>query len=149
MDLRASLAAGIASGGKDTELASQSEVQFVPTTDQRQVADIKKLTGIDTQPYGMIVLTTFWFKHAMEFGKLVAVIQPHPADKHKSILTGFTVMAIEKKHWNAAVRKILLGEVGYPVNGQSGLSMGVPKVTELVFMSLTKILQAKQEANNK
>jgi hypothetical protein len=141
LDTRAKLAAGrSAKEGQKPEIASQSEVAFVPTVDQKQFGDLKKLTGIDTTPTGMIVLSTFWFQHALEFGKVVVIVQADPADKRKTIFSTFSVFAIEHKHWNIVTKKIIMGEIGYPINGKEGLSQGLPKITAQVIQSFAQLV---------
>jgi hypothetical protein len=126
----------------DTELRAQSELQFEHPTDAAQINDLKQLTGVSSVPAGVIVQNIFWFNHVMEFGKVVGIVQPHPSSAQKSILTGYSLFAVERKWWDKSFRGARLSDsfLGKHLNTQTGLAMGFPKVTEQIFKAMSGIL---------
>lgn len=72
----------------DSELTLLSPAQV-------EEAGLARLTGLATPPAGAIEQTIFYVNQVMEFGKLMAVFQQHPADAGKTVATVYIALAIE------------------------------------------------------
>ncbi len=126
----------------DPVLRSQSEVRVETPTDSAQIAALKSLTGIATEPGNVVTQNIFWFNHVMEFAKVVGIVQAHPTDPGKTVITGYTVFAVERKWWDEKMGPIPLHMIflGQRLNTSSGLLMGLPKVTQQVFKSMAEMI---------
>jgi hypothetical protein len=71
----------------------QSEIRLRAPNDP-QFSDIASLTGIDTPLAGVFEHSIFWVNQVIHSGKILAVIQPHPADRTASIATIYLALAI-------------------------------------------------------
>jgi hypothetical protein len=72
----------------------QSELRVVPTAEIDE-AGYRKLTGIDSAVAGVLEQNIVHVNQVMQFGKLVAVFQPHPSDPDKTIVTTFMVLGVD------------------------------------------------------
>lgn len=129
--------------GKDASaISAESQVKVLRGEAIPRAAEWAKFTGVSSAPTLLVTEDMFWFSHVLEFGKVVGVVQAHPTDPSKSILTGYTVFAIEKKWWEFGLSGVTLQDafLGRWMNGTSGLSMGLPKVTQQLFRDLLRDL---------
>ncbi len=67
----------------------------VRTPAEVEQSGLTKLTGLDTPSVGAIEQSIFYVNQVMQFGKLLAVFQPHPGDPSKTVATVFVALAIE------------------------------------------------------
>jgi hypothetical protein len=56
---------------------------------------LTKLTELDTPSAGAIEQSIFYVNQVMQFGKLFAVFQQHPADPNRTVVTVFMTLAVE------------------------------------------------------
>jgi hypothetical protein len=56
---------------------------------------LTKLTGLDTPSAGAIEQSIFYVNQVMQFGKLIAVFQQHPADPNRTVVTVFMSLAVQ------------------------------------------------------
>jgi hypothetical protein len=56
---------------------------------------LTKLTGLDTPSAGAIEQSIFYVNQIMQFGKLIAVFQQHPANPNMTVATVFMSLAVE------------------------------------------------------
>jgi hypothetical protein len=100
-------------------------------------ADFPKLTGLDTPIAGALQQTIFYVNQVMQFGKLVAVFQPHPSDPKLTVASVFMALAIEtnvlgkRKEFantpilrNLVPAQVLAGKSSF--NSGNSLSAGLP-----------------------
>jgi hypothetical protein len=75
-------------------LEFKSELALVPA-DEIATRGLDKLTGIDTTPAGAIEQSIFYVNEVIEFGKLLAVFQPHSSDAGKTVVSVYVALAID------------------------------------------------------
>ena len=114
----------------------QSELRIVPPT-ENDAASLIKATGLATPVAGVLEQNIFWVNQIMQFGRLVAVFQPHPADASKTVATAFMALAVKsdvlerKKEYetipvlrNLVPAQVLVGNSSF--NTGSSISGGLP-----------------------
>jgi hypothetical protein len=117
-------------------LEFQSELRVLPAAEIDPLA-LAKLTGIDTPVTGVLEQNIFYVNQIMQFGKFLAVVQPHPADARRTIATTFIVLAIKtrvlerKKEYenvpvlrNLVPAQVLTGNSSF--NTGTSISAGLP-----------------------
>jgi hypothetical protein len=113
----------------------QNEVRLLPPQDADP--NLAKLTGINTPVAAVLEQNIFWINQIMQFGKFMAVFQPHPADPGKTIATTFMALAVKsdvlatKKEYetvpvlrNLVPAQVLVGNSSF--NTGNSLSAGLP-----------------------
>ncbi len=114
----------------------ESELRIIKTSDINEAA-LQKLTGVNTPVAGMLEQNMFYVNQVMRFGKLIAVVQPNPADANSSIATVMIALAVsshtldtKKKYQDVPVLRnmvpsqVLLGNSSF--NTGNSLSAGLP-----------------------
>ncbi len=114
----------------------ESELRILKAADVDE-ASLRKLTGVDTPVAGMLEQNMFYVNQVMRFGKLIAVVQPNPADANSSIATVMIALAVsshtldtKKKYQSVPVLRnmvpaqVLLGNSSF--NTGNSLSAGLP-----------------------
>jgi hypothetical protein len=72
----------------------QSELRVVPAAEIDD-AGYRKLTGVDSAVAGVLEQNIVHVNEVMQFGKLLAVFQPDPADAKRTIVTAFMVLGVD------------------------------------------------------
>ena len=111
----------------------------------------KKLTGVDTPVAGVLEQNMFYVNQMLRFGKLVAVIQPNPADAKSSIATVMIALAVgsstleQKKKYqtvpvlrNLVPSQVLLGNSSF--NTGNSISAGLPSFVRNRIKAIAGIL---------
>jgi hypothetical protein len=114
----------------------ESELRLLSASDVDEAA-LQKLTGINTPVAGLLEQSMFHVNQVMRFGKLIAVVQPNPADAGSSIATVMIALAVsshtldsKKKYQDVPVLRnmvpsqVLLGQSSF--NTGNSLSAGLP-----------------------
>ena len=114
----------------------ESELRLLKASDIDEAA-LQKLTGVNTPVAGMLEQSMFHVNQVMRFGKLIAVVQPNPADANSSIATVMIALAVsshtldsKKKYQDVPVLRnmvpsqVLLGQSSF--NTGNSLSAGLP-----------------------
>jgi hypothetical protein len=117
-------------------LEFESELALVPP-EEIAARDFTKLTRIDTPPAGAIEQSIFYVNEVMEFGKLLAVFQPHPTDANKTVVSVYVALAIDsnlltkRKEYlqvpvlrNMVPAQVLAGKSSF--NSGQSISAGLP-----------------------
>jgi hypothetical protein len=117
-------------------LEFRSELALVPP-EEIAARELNKLTGIDTPPSGAIEQNIFYVNEVMEFGKLLAVFQPHPSDAGKTVVSVYVALAIDsniltkRKEYlqvpvlrNMVPAQVLAGKSSF--NSGQSISAGLP-----------------------
>ncbi len=128
----------------------ESEMRLLAAADVDE-AGLKKLTGVDTPVANVLEQNMFYVNQVMRFGKLVAVIQPNPADAETTIATVMIVLAVssntldtKKKYQDVPVLRnlvpaqVLLGNSSFNT-GQS-ISSGLPNYVRNRIKAIAGIL---------
>lgn len=123
-------------------LQGQSEIRIANGTDVPNAVDLKTLSTVPTNPTGLLVQNMFWLTHAIEYIKVLGVVQPNPTAPEKSVVTGYLAFAIEKKTWDMAplgfpMHDMILGRSG---NTPDGILSGLPKLTQHLAISLADLI---------
>jgi hypothetical protein len=114
----------------------ESELRLLKASDLDEVA-LQKLTGVTTPVAGVVEQNMFYVNQVMRFGKLIAVMQPNPADANSTIATVMIALAVsshtldtKKKYQDVPVLRnmvpsqVLLGQSSF--NTGNSLSAGLP-----------------------
>jgi hypothetical protein len=132
------LANKLEEGGKKISefMEFQSEIRVIPPQDIDQ-SGMAKLAGLEMPVTGALEQTLFDVNQVMQFGKLLAVLQAHPADANKTVATVFMVLGVEtdvlqqKKEFanvpvlrNLIPAQVLMGKSSF--NSGSSISAGLP-----------------------
>jgi hypothetical protein len=131
-------------------LEFQSELRVVPQNEINQ-ADLKKLTGIDAPVVGVLEQNIFYVNQVMEFGKFMAVVQPHPTDKNQTVVSSYMTLAIKtktidrKKEFervpvlrNLVPGQLLMGNSSF--NTGTSISAGLPSYTRNQIQAIANIM---------
>jgi hypothetical protein len=114
-------------------------------------AGLAKLTRLDTPVAGALEESIFYVNEVLQFGKLVAVFQPHPADANKTVVTVFVALAIDsgtlgkRKQFaqvpvlrNLVPAQVLSGKSSF--NSGSSLSAGLPVYARNQVKAIANVL---------
>jgi len=128
----------------------ESEMRLLSAADVDE-AGLKRLTGVDTPVASVLEQNMFYVNQVMRFGKLVAVIQPNPADAESTIATVMIALAVssntldtKKKYQDVPVLRnlvpaqVLLGNSSFNT-GQS-ISSGLPNYVRNRIKAIAGIL---------
>jgi hypothetical protein len=131
----------------DSELAVLSPAQVTE-------AGLTKLTGLDTPSVGAIEQSIFNVNQVMQFGRLVAVFQQHPAGADKTIATIFVALAIESNILgkrkelgqvpilrNMVPAQVLAGKSSF--NSGNSLSAGLPVYARNQVKAIAALLERR------
>ncbi|WP_414474023.1 hypothetical protein [Microvirga sp. M2] len=146
------LANKLEDGGKKISefMEFQSEIRVIPHSEIDQ-AGLVKLTNLDEPVTGVLEQTLFDVNQVMQFGKLLAVLQPDPADRAKTIATVFMALGIEtdvlqqKKEFasvpvlrNLIPVQVLMGKSSF--NTGNSISAGLPSYVRNRIRSIAEML---------
>jgi hypothetical protein len=117
-------------------LEFESELTLRPPVEVTELA-LASVTGIDTQPVGALEQNIFYVNQVMQFGKLLAVFQRHPADAKQTLVTVYMSLAVEssllgkKKEFmkvpvlrNLVPAQVIAGKSSF--NSGNSISAGLP-----------------------
>ena len=132
------LANKLEEGGKKISefMEFQTEIRVPPAKDIDR-AGLLKLTALEAPVAGVLEQTIFSVNQVMQFGKLLAVLQEHPADPNRTVATVFMALAVEtdvlerKKEFenvpvlrNLIPAQVLMGRSSF--NSGNSISAGLP-----------------------
>ena len=140
------------SGKKIAEyIEFQSELRLLSPAEIEQ-AGFARLTGLASPVTGALEQSIFYVNQMMQFGKFLAVVQPHPADPNRTVVTTFMALAIEtdvlekkKEFENAPVLRnlvpaqVLMGKSSF--NTGNSISAGLPDYTRNRIKAIADILE--------
>jgi hypothetical protein len=129
----------------------QSEIRVLPRAEAARPA-LAKLTGLDQPVAGALEQTLFWVNQIMTFGKLLAIVQPHPSDPQKTVVTAFMALGVKsdvlekKKEFervpvlrNMVPAQVLMGNSSF--NTGTSISAGLPKYVRNRIQAIAGILE--------
>jgi hypothetical protein len=146
------LANKLEEGGKKISeyMEFQSELRVLPPQEIDQ-AGLSRLTGLDAPVAGVLEQTLFDVNQVMQFGKLLAVLQEHPADKARTVATVFMTLAVEtdvlerKKEFenvpvlrNLIPAQVLMGKSSF--NAGNSISAGLPDYTRNRILAFADLI---------
>lgn len=146
------LANRLEEGGKKISefMEFQSEIRVLPSAEIDQ-ADLAGLTDVDAPVEGVLEQTLFDVNQVIQFGKLMAVFQPHPTDRTKTVATVFMSLGIEtdvlqqKKEFasipvlrNLIPVQVLMGKSSF--NTGNSISAGLPSYVRNRIRSIAEML---------
>ena|SRR5262245_34440178 len=110
------------------------------------------LTKLDTPAVGALEQSIFYVNQVMQFGKLLAVFQPHPSEANKTVVTVFMSLAVEsnilvkRKEYaqvpvlrNLVPVQVLAGKSSF--NSGKSLSAGLPVYARNQIKAIAGILE--------
>jgi hypothetical protein len=117
----------------------QSELRVLPPAELDQTG-LKELTGFESPVTGVLEQSIFYVNQIMQFGKLLAILQDHPTNTNKAVVSAFLALGIEthvlelKKEYesypvlrNLVPSQVLLGKSSF--NTGTSISAGLPSYT--------------------
>jgi hypothetical protein len=147
------LANKLREGGKKIAdyIEFQSELALLAPAEIDQ-AGLRKLTALDAPIANVLEQSIFQVNQVMQFGKFLAVTQPHPADAGKTIVTAFIVLAVEagilekRKEYeqvpvlrNLVPAQVLAGNSSF--NTGTSISSGLPNYARNRIKAIAGILE--------
>jgi hypothetical protein len=134
-------------------LEFESELTLRPAAEVAEMG-LATLTGLDTAPVGALEQNIFYVNQVMQFGKLLAVFQHHPADANQTAVTVFMALAVEtsimtkKKEFmkvpvlrNLVPAQVLAGKSSF--NSGNSISAGLPVYARNQVKAIAGILERK------
>jgi len=129
----------------------QSELRVIPPQDLNQAA-LARLTGLSTPVTGALEQNIFYVNQVMQFGKFLALFQPHPGDASKTIVSAFMTLAVhsdtleKKKEYenipvlrNLVPGQVLAGKSSF--NTGTSISAGLPEYTRNQAKAVAALLE--------
>jgi hypothetical protein len=129
----------------------QSELRIVPPAES-DAPNLMKLTGIATPITGVLEQNIFWVNQIMQFGRFIAVFQPHPTDTGKTVASAFMALAVKsdvlerKKEYetvpvlrNLVPAQVLVGNSSF--NTGTSISGGLPVYVRNRIKTIAAILE--------
>jgi hypothetical protein len=147
------LANKLEEGGKKISefMEFQTEIRVVPTNEIDRPG-LARLTGFEAPIAGVLEQTIFSVNQVMQFGKLLAVLQEHPADADKTVATVFMALAVEtdvlerKKEFetvpvlrNLIPAQVLMGKSSF--NSGNSISAGLPDYVRNRIRSIAEMFE--------
>jgi len=131
----------------------QSELAALAPSDLDQ-ASLQDLTGLATPVTGALEQNIFYANQIMKFGKFFAVLQAHPSDAGKTVVTAFMALAIkasvldEKRNFekvpvlrNLVPAQVLMGQSSF--NSGDSISAGLPKYARNEIKTVATLLETQ------
>jgi cytoskeletal protein CcmA (bactofilin family) len=131
----------------------RSELAVLAPSDLDQVG-LQELTGLDTPVTGALEQNIFYVNQIMKFGKFFAVLQAHPSDAGKTVVTAFVALAIkasvldQKRSFenvpvlrNLLPAQVLMGQSSF--NFGSSISAGLPNYARNEIKTVATLLQTQ------
>jgi hypothetical protein len=135
------------------KLEFDSELALLPSAEVDE-RGLPKLTGLDAPPIGALEQSIFYVNQVMQYGKLLAVFQPHPSEPKATVVSVFTALAIEsnilgkRKEYgkvpvlrNLVPAQVLAGKSSF--NTGKSLSAGLPIYARNQIRALAAILDGE------
>jgi hypothetical protein len=134
-------------------LEFESELTLRPPAEVGELG-LAALTGLDTPSIGALEQNIYYINQVMQFGKLLAVFQRHPADANQTIVTVYMALAVEtniflkKKEFskvpvlrNLVPAQVLAGKSSF--NTGNSISAGLPIYSRNQVKAIAAILDSK------
>ncbi len=132
----------------------ESELSLLAPSDIDQAA-LQQLTALDTAVVGALEQNIFYVNQIMKFGKFFAVVQDHPTDPGKTVVTAYMALAIEasvlekKRKFekvpvlrNLVPEEVLMGKSSF--NSGASISAGLPKYARNEIKTVAGLLQQEK-----
>jgi hypothetical protein len=129
----------------------QSELRVVPGAEIDQ-AGYRKPTGVDAPVASAIEQNIVNVNQIMQFGKLLAIFQPHPNDANRTIVSAFIILGVEtdlfekkREYGNVPVLRnlipaqVLAGKSSF--NSGNSISAGLPSYARNRIKALAEIFE--------
>jgi hypothetical protein len=133
-------------------LEFDSELALVSAAEVEKLG-LRTLTGIDTPAIGGLEQSIFYVNEVIQFGKLLAVFQQHPADSNKTVASVYVTLAVEsnvlgksKKFAQMPVLRnmvpvqVLAGKSSF--NSGNSLSAGLPVYARNQIKAIAGLIEA-------
>jgi hypothetical protein len=134
-------------------LEFESELTLRPPAEVTEMG-LAALTGLDTPPVGALEQNIYYVNQVMQFGKLLAVFQGHPADPRQTLVTVYMALAVEssllgkKKEYvnvpvlrNLVPAQVLAGKSSF--NSGHSISAGLPVYARNQVKAIASLIERK------
>lgn len=147
------LANKLEEGGKKISefMEFQTEIRVLPR-EEIDRAGLTRLTALEAPVAGVLEQTIFSVNQVMQFGKLLAILQEHPADPNRTVATVFMALAVEtdvlerKKEFenvpvlrNLIPAQVLMGKSSF--NSGNSISAGLPDYVRNRIRSIADLIE--------
>jgi hypothetical protein len=135
----------------DDFLEFQSELRVLQPAETDQVGFVK-MTGINSPVTGALEQSIFYVNQILRFGKFLAVVQQHPSDADKTVVTAYVALAIKAKVLenrkeyesvpilrNLVPAQVLVGNSSF--NSGNSISAGLPAYARNQIKAVAGILE--------
>jgi hypothetical protein len=135
----------------DEFLEFQSELRVLQPAEIDQVGLIK-MTGINSPVTGALEQSIFYVNQILRFGKFLAVVQQHPSEADKTVVTAYVALAIKAKVLenrkeygsvpilrNLVPAQVLVGNSSF--NSGNSISAGLPAYARNQIKAVAGILE--------
>lgn len=85
---------------KDYGLGIQSELRFFLSEAEYGHGSLAEVTGLATPVVGVIEQNVFYANQIMQYSKLVSVLQQHPSDSSKTVMTSYLAIGVKARSYN-------------------------------------------------
>jgi hypothetical protein len=132
----------------------QSEIR-VRSPDDLKFAGFSELTGIEAPVAGVFEQSIFWVNQVIHSGKILAVIQEHPADRNTAIATVYLALAIRSDVLtkqrdflsapilrNLVPAQLLMGRSSF--NSGQSISAGLPQFARGRIKAIAGIIEQER-----
>lgn len=128
---------------EDLGMGMQAEIRYyVSEAEYGAKVALSDVTHIKTPVRGVIEQSTFYFNQVFKYSKMIAVIQEHPTDSSKSIMTSIVAMGVRKHSLDKPTLKDHLRGRGL-LTTSTGLSAGIPWYSQNMTKRIAGILEDK------
>jgi hypothetical protein len=112
----------------DYGLAMESELRFYKS-EAEFGAPVSELTGPNEPIYGIFEQSIFYWNQMVQYGKILAIVQAHPSDPGKSVISNYLVIGVKESSFKKIpfLMEFLTGKFG---NTEHGITAGIPKYTQ-------------------
>lgn len=131
---------------KDQGIGTQSEVRYMLSEAEYGHGGLGEITGLSTPVVGIVEENIFYATQILQYLKLVTVLQQHPSDSSKTVMTSFLAIGVKQRSYNQykmgplSLIGVTLAN-GYPMY-KEGIFAGVQKYFgEIQTKALARILE--------
>jgi hypothetical protein len=113
----------------DYGMVMESELRFY-RNETEFGASVSELTGLTEPVYGIFEQSIFYWNQMVQYGKILAVLQAHPSDPGKSVISNYLVIGVKESSFKKIpfLMEFLMGNFGN--DAKYGITEGIPNYTQ-------------------
>ncbi|MBX3023033.1 MAG: hypothetical protein KF799_15260 [Bdellovibrionales bacterium] len=126
---------------EDLGVAMQSEIRYyVSEAEFGARIPLAQVTHINTPVRGIVEQSSFYYNQVFKYSKILSIIQEHPTDASKSIMTNIVTMGVRTHSWEKPMLADHLQGEGL-WNDDAGLTAGIPWLSQNMTKKIAGILE--------